>query len=810
MEEKIIDVIDNEPTKPSEESQLKTSINGRTPITEAVIPLKDSDDNKVIETYVCKENILDVDPNEEQQRPIHRLNKTDEKVVEKVFNVLMSETESEEIMNFVEPVSKEVANNLINEKTAEETPESEVLANLNAILDNNDTTPEELVKQESIEEKVAEMVSQNTTQEIIRNSFHEFVKEMTQPSEQTQTEENRKTDSMIFEEEVVQSVFDKEVAKSQSQNQIFAIEVFKTDVNEKQLANVTTLCEPEPTVRNMWGVEEKVCKSSVDQFVVKPVEPPAPIIPSTEVEEEEEVFSAVLETPPVLETVQKIEINSRKNSEDFLESDVTTVEEPIVETTEVLPNPSPIIQIEESEQNGRPLDEEEAAIRIQAAFRGYQIRRSLSREASPNRGPNHNNIDSNNNNHNNDIDFNDNDVQWVESGLQPTANQLTTDLNHQFSDTTQVQNNINSRVMSGSTELINTSLQRLEDQLMQELISSSAEEEERTRALLNDNLETNQRLGDELDLTSGELTAPLLLQRLQQSMNMNPSNVEHEGVVHTSPESVPLDAQTEQSVEDRPLIEKSDTVIDLMSSSPQRIVNQIIDNNESNLIEVEDNLIVDQMTNSQHLREVLNRSPIIVSEIFKEVKTEESLESVPLVEPKALKEVIVEQIEKRIPESQQEVEAISNQTKVMTESRPQPEPQPLVENIESSKPELNGVPTESGPTFEAVLEPPTPVLKEIIPELSFIESSPEGAVLMKVCSSESEQELELMSSDKLVESRPSMIPVLESNNKAPKTGEQKDIFKRPKPILKDKVESRFNVISDEVIPKTVFDYEFLI
>ena len=578
-------------------------------LTEEIIPLKDSNDNKVIETYVCKENILDVDANDDSALP--KTSSVATQQLDKVFDVLKSETEFDQIISLVGNAKEKVeslpeqiesaVDKLVTEKL-EESPESAVLAKLNETLDNYDTTPEIIAEniqsyieepekpvaeepKSALNESVADIVS--NTQQIIKNSFQQFIKDMTKTPDETDSEpkvedvikaeetqpetkpeepaiaaevieaqsessqpEEKKTDSMIFEEDIVQTAFNEELAKNPSQNQIIAIELFKQDVNEEQLANVTTLNEPEPTLRNMWGVEEKSYKTSVDQFVVKPVEV--------------ESVAQPIEPPEVVEAVpivQEIIIESRKNSQDLLETSFVVDEgQQLVVTEEVIPPPSPMIQIEE--QNGHILDAEEAATRIQAAFRGFQIRRSMSREASPNRSisPNHH-IDNNNNSFNEGVIERSVEPQQQTLSLsgaeelalvpeQTLGNQLaTSEASH----------------ISASNEQINSSLEKLEDQLIHELISS-AEDDSRNQALLDDKLDTTQRLLDEMNVSSGELTAPLLLQRLQQTFDdvPHPEEQSQEVVPQTNDENVAEEAV----VEDRPMIEKSDTIIvDLLSSN---------------------------------------------------------------------------------------------------------------------------------------------------------------------------------------------------------------------------------------------------
>ncbi|CAG2170529.1 unnamed protein product, partial [Oppiella nova] len=102
-------------------SAVKTSDDKspQVPITENVIPLKDSNDHKVIETFDCKENILDI----ESPEVLSSIKtSTDEKVVEKDMKTL------EQINN---------KTNRLN-STVSESQESEVLAELNQILDNDE------------------------------------------------------------------------------------------------------------------------------------------------------------------------------------------------------------------------------------------------------------------------------------------------------------------------------------------------------------------------------------------------------------------------------------------------------------------------------------------------------------------------------------------------------------------------------------------------------------------------------------------------------------------------------------------------
>ncbi|CAG2103499.1 unnamed protein product [Medioppia subpectinata] len=750
-------------------------------LVENVIPLKDSNDHKVIETYVCKDNILDVEPvidgNVSSDRDVLlssgslspiRTAAEDAKVVDRVFSVLMAETEfpedvetvaaeiaPQEVVTESKPKTTEEINNeknLLNEPIVSESQESEVLAELNQILDNNEKNMKnnelnaeeeeavlrsaELIQQNEAKEnkaKVIEMVSENTTQEIIRNSFKEFVKEMTQSAPTTDTiateeevvlspkvtesaiisavieppvEETRKTDSKLFEDEVVRSIFgDEEVIKTQNQTQVFAIELFKQDVNEQQLEKVVTISAPEESKAN---IEDRVYKTSVEEFVIKApvVEPNPPLstpIP-TEVVDTSPAESS--QTIPLLETERIIEIitsESRKNSVDDILDDsdgqlLSTEDQlrPVAETTEVIPLSSPIIQIEE--QNGRILDEEEAAIRIQAAFRGFQIRRSLSREASPNRSTNHNNnIDNNNNSHNNrDLGHNNNSNHNNSDITEDlTTNQLSDNLLIAENTSEPQRTTTTAGLMTASNEQINTSLEQLEDQLMQQLIST-AEEEDRHRPPVN--VETPE---DQLFATE-ELSAPLLLQRIQQSVD-TPVRLSEESV-ELPPELASFVTQTiakEISLaEDKPLIEKSDTIIvDLLSSSPQQ---------KSIAIETQ---AINDINNS-------------------ESETQEILP--PL-------EIIPNAIDIREPEVQ------------------------------------------------TTVCPPTP--SQITPEVSFARTA-EQPVLTKIYSSESEQESDAIVATKATDnSLPSLIPVIEANgNGSAKTSKAGagDAPKRPnRSILKE-------------------------
>ncbi|XP_054166428.1 putative leucine-rich repeat-containing protein DDB_G0290503 isoform X2 [Oppia nitens] len=618
-------------------------------LAESVIPLKDDNGNKTIETYVCKENILDVVEDDNRQlsdQTVVTLLKAaaDKAVVDKVFDVLMAETEFENIIDIQSandsgvdvstdrPPLEETNNELYDCFTQE----SQVLAELNDILDNNERVDQQKNLNTSLSKsKAAEIVSENTTQEIIRNSFHEFIKEMTRTTDEEKiliddkplidteviqqlsadntnivekttttttkrTTEERKTDSTIFEEHVVQSIFDEEMIKSQAQTQIFAIELFKNDLTDEQLQKVTTITEPEENKKN---IEDRIYKTSVDEFVIKPVadELQSPVMPTTAelVDQQTEVDSEPETSQSVtLETEQKIDVivvsESRKHSVDSLlgggdgiDDNLELQSQEMVEneTIEVMPLMSPIIQIEE--QNGRILDEEEAAIRIQAAFRGFQIRRSMSREASPNRN-------NSNHNHNNTDEveinnFDDNDSQLIYNAIHTAIPYQTTD--------PIIVDNSNDESQVPVSDQLEESLEQLEDQLMQQLISD-IEQDKSEPPISVVSQETTDLLID-----TSELSAPLLLQRIQQSMiaTDSPSPT-------PSPEAIAIEAQTlptvnyaaievihdvndeiiaiedKQVTEDKPLIEKSDTIIaDLLASnaeSNQKTVD-IINSNDS-------------------------------------------------------------------------------------------------------------------------------------------------------------------------------------------------------------------------------------
>ncbi|CAG2111823.1 unnamed protein product [Medioppia subpectinata] len=656
-----------------------------------------------------------------------------------------AEIAPQEVVTESKPKTTEEINNeknLLNEPIVSESQESEVLAELNQILDNNEKNMKnnelnaeeeevvlrsaELIQQNEAKEnkaKVIEMVSENTTQEIIRNSFKEFVKEMTQSAPTTDTteeevvlspkvtesaiisavieppvKETRKTDSKLFEDEVVRSIFgDEEVIKAQNQTQVFAIELFKQDVNEQQLEKVITISAPEESKAN---IEDRVYKTSVEEFVIKApvVEPNPPLstpIP-TEVVDTSPAESS--QTIPLLETERIIEIitsESRKNSVDDIidgsDGQLLSAEDelrPVADTTEVIPLSSPIIQIEE--QNGRILDEEEAAIRIQAAFRGFQIRRSLSREASPNRSTNHNNIDNNNNSHNNrDLGHNNNSNHNNSDITEELAtNQLSDNLLIAENTSEPQRTTTAAGLMTASNEQINTSLEQLEDQLMQQLIST-AEEEDRHRPPVNVETPADQLFATE------ELSAPLLLQRIQQSVD-TPVQLSEESV-ELPPELASFVTQTiakEISLaEDKPLIEKSDTIIvDLLSSSPQQ---------KNIAIETQ---AINDINNSQEIIPPLEINP---------------------------------------------------------------------NAIDIREPEV-----------QTTVCPPTP--SQITPEVSFVRPA-EQPILTKIYSSESEQESDAIVATKAADnSLPSLIPVIDNGSAKTSKGGAGDAPKRPnRSILKE-------------------------
>ncbi|CAG2175028.1 unnamed protein product, partial [Oppiella nova] len=282
---------------------------------------------------------------------------------------------------------------------------------------------------------------------------------------------------------------------------------------------------------------------------------------------------------------------------------------------------------------------------------------------------------------------------------------------------------LNTGFMSESNEQINTSLEQLEDQLMQQLISS-AEEDDRNVSLIKDN-----SYATEPELNVEELTAPLLLQRLQQSV-VTPIE-SNEEPIETHPELTEFESQNTAnnefiSVDDKPLIEKSDTIIvDLLSSSPQR-----------------NNSLIDNIVEANQLH----------SNNFNDI-------NIQLNERQILETI----------ESQQNLNQESIQTNESKE----------FESIQEKRPDVDVIDIQES-DVQTYVVPPTPS-EEITPELSFFRT-PEQPVLTKIYSSESEQESDSAVINKAIDSSlPSLITVIESTAK--NGGEEKP--KRPKPILKE-------------------------
>jgi hypothetical protein len=559
-----------------------------------------------------------------------------------------------------------------------------------------------------VEESVKLNENISTVDNLIESSPKcETIEKVTESSDkliESKPQEEKKPEEKTIEEQVVEVFFEDE--NIVNNNKVIAIEVFKQDISEQELAKVTTISEPETNKQ----VEDRVYKTSLDQFVVKPVEQKPESAPVLSSEINSSLSDLDIGTVPVLEEQLVIKIDSRKNSVVTQE-----IEPQVIQVQEIIPQP--LIQVEE--QNGTVLDEEEAAIRIQAAFRGYQIRRSLSREASPNRA----------NNNNNSSDSNQQIQTQMSQELFINRNQNEPQLEF----TNESHGNCGNHAISDE-EIRDNSLERLEDQLLQELIAS----DECNDKFTDNNLDSSQLLVEGIDQKSNliSLNEPMIEQNFESNETNQPKE-EIKVLEQTFPEVVTDEAQVLDISEDNKklqinLTEKPNNlhfdaiVVDFLESNP----------NDNPSIEINSQPVPEDIRETSSKTNTSNGNVDKESHDFTQNSNESSKETESLIDIE--KEPDLKQVEEKLL--------------VQTSS------QNLETNIMPALHKAEGPEPESHILTQVV--PPTPTeMTQISPQFTFI--SPEKPVLTKIGSSESEQDSESLTKPE----KPSQIPKLESKNK---------------------------------------------
>jgi hypothetical protein len=562
-----------------------------------------------------------------------------------------------------------------------------------------------------VEESVKLNENISTVDNLIESSPKcETIEKVTESSDkliESKPQEEKKPEEKTIEEQVVEVFFEDE--NIVNNNKVIAIEIFKQDISEQELAKVTTINEPETKKR----VEDRVYKTSLDQFVVKPVEQKpesAPVLSSEINSSLSDLDSGIV---PVLEEQLLIKIDSRKNS---VEAQEIEIEPQVIQVQEIIPQP--LIQVEE--QNGTVLDEEEAAIRIQAAFRGYQIRRSLSREASPNRA---------NNNNNNSSDSNQQIQTQMSHELFINSNQNEPQL-----EITNESHGICGNHAISDEEIRDNSLERLEDQLLQELIAS----DECNDKFTDNSLDSSQLLVDGIDQKSNliSLNEPMIEQNFESNETNQPKE-EIKVLEQTFPEVVTDEAQVLDISEDNKNVEINLTekpnnlhfdafVVDLSESNP----------NDSHSVEIDSHPVPEDIRETSSKTNTSNVNIDKESHDFTENSNESSKETESLIDIE--KEPDLKQVEEKplVETSSENLE-----TNLM----------PALHKVEGPEPESH---------ILTQVEPPTPAeITEISPQTMFI--FPEKPILTKIGSSESEQDSESLTKHE----KPSQIPKLESKNK---------------------------------------------
>jgi len=104
--------------------------------------------------------------------------------------------------------------------------------------------------------KAVDLTQNESPQNVIKNIIE---------ISQSKPQEQNKIEEKSIEEQVVEILFDEE--NNINNNKVVAIELFKHDISEQELAKVEIISQPQTNV----NIEDRVYKTSLDQFVIKPV-----------------------------------------------------------------------------------------------------------------------------------------------------------------------------------------------------------------------------------------------------------------------------------------------------------------------------------------------------------------------------------------------------------------------------------------------------------------------------------------------------------------------------------------------------------